>query len=361
MQVNFYDVKPDTAGKTVLSANVNDALCARFGSTLRRLGLADGAKSVVLDAQFADANDGIGFMISQLAFLEPQMYEQVYADLFFDKVVPIRTDIPEWANQYQYISYNSATRGKFIGSHAGDLPTTAMERMLHGTNFGYGGLSLSYALDDMRKAVHLGMNLDSEQAQVAYRGAKEHQQDVVFYGDSHLNITGFLNNESVRTKTSKLASETASVKELADEINKAISEIWVKSNQAFLPDTVCMNSALYARLAQEILPDMAVPMTALQYLQRNNLYTQTAGGAQLQIIPMPHLSAENMKAHGLTAKTTMVVYCKNPRFLTSFMPIAPRFIAPQPKGLEIITPMEYKFGGTEFRYPLSAMYVRFAD
>ncbi len=358
MQCKLYDVK--TVGtETSVHAKVNDALVERFGSALRRLGMNDG--ELVIDHNFADAGDGIGFMISQLAYLEPQMYEQVYADLFFDKVVPIRTDIPEWANTYNYISYNSATRGKFVGAHGADLPTTAMERMLHGANFGYGGLSLSYALDEMRKAVHLGMNLDSEQAQVAYRGAKEHQQDVVFYGDSALNITGFLNNEHVRTKTSKNATKTASVKDLADDINGAISEIWTQSNQAFLPDTVCMNSALYARLAQEMLPNMAVPMTALQYLQKNNLFTQLSGGAALQIIPMPHLAADVMKSHGLTAKTTMVVYCKNPRFVTSFMPIAPRFIAPQAKGLEIITPMEYKFGGTEFRYPLSAMYVRFAD
>lgn len=358
MQANLYDVKT-VGNETAIHAKIGDALASRFGSALRHLGMNDG--EIVLDQNFNDAGDGIGFMISQLAYLEPTMYEQTYADLFFDKVVPIRTDIPEWANTYNYISYNSATRGKFVGAHGADLPTTALERMLHGANFGYGGLSLSYALDEMRKAVHLGMNLDSEQAQVAYRGAKEHQQEVVFYGDSSMNMTGFLNNEHVRVMTSKLATASATVTELADVVNSAINKIWKDSKQAYLPDTVCMDSALYARLAVERLSDTTNPITALEYLTRFNLYSQLSGGARLQIIPMPHLAADEMKAHDLTAKTTMVVYCKNPRFVTSFMPIAPRFIAPQAKGLEIITPMEYKFGGTEFRYPLSAMYVRFAD
>lgn len=356
--MKLYDLK--TVGDNLVAeAQLSDHMRKRFGTALRMMGFNDAAP-MSFDAQFMDAPTGAGFMISQLAWLEQKMFEVPYADLFFDQVVPIRTDIPEWADQYQYISYNSTTRGKFIGSHAQDLPTTALERTLHSTNFGYGGLSLAYSLDDMRKAVHLGMNLDAEQAEVAYRGAREHQQDVVFYGDSHLNITGFFNNPYVKTKTSKVALETADIKTIVDEINTVINQIWMSTNQRFLPDTICVPTALFARLTTMILKDLAVPMKGMEYLKKNNLYFERTGG-DLQVIPMPQLAGTEMKKHGLTAKNTIVVYAKDSRYVMSFMPIAPRFIAPQALGTEIRTPMEYKIGGTEWRYPQSAMYLTFAD
>lgn len=331
--------------------NLSDGIAYRFG-------IAD--KKVEFNTDFNDAASGIGFMISQLAYLEQTMYEVPYADLFFDQVVPIRTDIPEWANNYQYISYDSAAQGKFIGSHAKDLPTSALERKIHTTNLAYGGLSLTYSLDDMRKTQHLGMNLEAEQAIASYRGAREHQQRVVFYGDAAHGMTGFLNNPNVGTYTANINPKTASVDSIADQINTVINKIWVDSNQRFVPDTVCLDSATFARLSVMRMSETVPVISALEYLAKYNLYTARTG-QKLQFIPMPQLSADEMKANGLTAKTTMVVYAKNPTNLVSFMPIAPRFIAPQAVGLEIVTPMEYKIGGTEWRYPQSAMYVNFAE
>lgn len=335
-----------------VNAQISDAIAERFG-------IAD--SQVSFDTRFNDATSGLGFMISQLAYLEQKMYERKYANLFFDKCVPIVTgEVPEWANNVNYISYDSSVKGKFIGSHAKDLPTVAIERQMHSANLGYGGLSLRYSLDEMRKAQHLGMNLDAEQAVIAYRGAREHQQHVVFYGSAPEGIRGFLNNADVTVTTSELALASATIETLVDEVNKAISEVWVNSNQAFLPNTICLPSELYSKLANLRLTDTAQVMSGLKYLKEFSLYKEQTG-ADPEVIPMPQLSAKNMGAEGLTAKNTLVVYDKNPSNLSAWMPIAPRFIAPQAEGLEIITPMEYKISGTEFRYPQSAMYLRLAD
>lgn len=356
--MKLYDYKTE-GNRLCIETQLSDNIRKRLGSSLRLMGFNDAAP-LMLDATLMDGPSGMAFMISQLGYLEQTMYEVPYADLFFEQVIPIKTDLPEWADQYQYISYNSTTRGKFIGSHAKDLPTVALERKLHSANMGYGGLSLEYSLDDMRKAIHLGMNLDTEQAEASYRGYKEHHQDVAFYGDSNLNIYGFLNNEYVKKKTSKAALETADVKTIVDEINLAMNQIWIDSKQRFLPNTICVPSVLFTKLTTTILKDMAVPMKGMEYLKKNNLYFERTGG-NLQVIPMPQLAGDEMKKHGLTAKNTVVIYDKNPRNLISFLPIAPRFIAPQPVGNEILTPMEYKIGGTEWRYPQSAMYLTFAD
>lgn len=334
----------------IQKVTLSDSIAERFEKT-----------EVQFNTNFHDAhNDGIGFMISQLAYLESEMYSVPYADIVFDKVVPIKTDVPDWASNVNYLSYNSAVKGQFIGSHAKDLPSVALQKGIHNVNLGYGGLSLNYSLDDMRKAAHLGLNLDATQAQEAYRGAREHQQRVVLYGDAERAMKGFIGNSDVGTTTSSLATATASATELVDAINGVISEIWVDSKQRFLPNTICIDSKLYARLAQTRLGDVVGIYSALQYIKKNSIFTDRTG-QELEIIPMPQLMASEMKAAGFQEKPQMVIYDKSPVNLSAFMPIAPRFIAPQAEGLEIITPMEYKISGTEFRYPKSARYIKFAS
>ena len=169
---------------------------------------------------------------------------------------------------------------------------------------------------------------------------------------------GFLNHPEVAVANSQVALGTASIDALVDEVNKYIGEVWTNSNQRFLPNTLCLDSQTYARLATYRLKDTAQAISGLQYLKQNNLFKDQTN-QDLQIVPMPHLSAENMAKTGVGEKARMVIYDKNDNNLSSWMPIAPRFIAPQAEGLEIVTPMEYKFSGTEFRYPHSAMYVEF--
>ena len=327
---------------------INDGIAKRFGIE----------SEITFNAAMNDAESGIAFMISQLAHLETKAFETPYADIIFQKVVPILTDAPEWATNVNYISYDSTARGKFIGASARDLGTSAIERQIHSVNVAYGGLSLVYSLDDLRKAIALGMNLDAEQARIAFRGAQEHQQDVVLFGDEKRGMQGFLNHDQVALANSSKSLATVSVSELVDEVNTYISEVWTNSNQRFLPNTLCIDSKTYARLANARLNDTAHVMTGLEFLKQYNLF-KVQTNQDLQIIPMPHLSAENLNKNGVGEKARMVIYDKNDSNVASWMPIAPRFIAPQATGLEIVTPMEYKFSGTEFRYPGSAMYVEF--
>ena len=79
-------------------------------------------------------------------------------------------------------------------------------------------------------------------------------------------------------------------------------------------------------------------------------------------MPLPQLLGAQMKALGgqTNAYDRMVAYEKNPENLVAYMPIAPRFVAPQYRGLQVVTPMEYKISGTEFRYPGAAAYCDFS-
>lgn len=332
---------------------INDALAERFGMNNGK------GFSRTVNATMNDADSGIAFMVSQVAYLEQQMYEVPYADIVFEQLVPMVTNVPEGIQAINYRSYDGATMGKFLGAKSDDLPTVTAEAKIHTVPVSYGGMLVSYSLDELRTAAYTGFNLDEAQANMAYRGSREHQQKVVFFGDEERGMSGLLNHPNVTVSNGTVDWDGASTtpEQIVNEINKFIGQVWTTSKQRFLPNTVLIPGSRYEMLNSTKM-NAASDVSALTYLQRNNLYTRRTG-MTLNIEPLPQLEAAELSAAGVSNsnKDRMVVYTRDIMNLKAWMPIAPRFVAPQYKGLKIETPMEYKISGTEFIYPTSAMYV----
>ena len=333
--------------KKIISVAISDAYADRFGVQ----------SSLQYNKNLTDAESGVAFMISQLAYVEPKLYETPYADIVFDSLVPIDTSVPEWIDTVNYRSYDGATVGKFIGSAAKDLPSVALQAQIHTVQLGYAGLSCKYSLDELRKTSALNMPIDQTQMKLAYRGSREHKQNIVLFCDSKRGMYGLHNHTNVTKTNSAVNWNTASADEILNDVNSALADVWTDSNQRFMPNTLLLDTKRYVKLANTRLNDVT-SQTILEFIQQKNICTMQTG-VKLDIRPLPQLLAANMNAAGVENKDRMVVYQKSPENLVAYMPIAPRFIAPQYNGLEVVSPMEYKISGTEFRYPTCAEYVTF--
>lgn len=334
--------------KNLITVAISDAIAQRFG-------VQPGERQI--SAYLGDAESGVAFMISQIAYLEQQIYEVKYADIVFDQLVPMETNIPEGAASVAYRSYDGATIGKFLGARADDIPLVAAEAQVHTVQLGYSGIGTKYSLDEARTAALAGMPLDAAQARIAYRGARMHQQNVVLFGDASRGMYGLLNHPNVTKTNSTVDWATADIDAIVGEINDAISTVWVNSKQRFLPNTLLIDGARYAKLVNRKISE-AGNVSALKYLMENNLY-KVQTNKDLEIRPIPHVAADVLAANGVSngGKARMVAYEKHIDNLKAYMPIPPRFVAPQLINLHIITPMEYKNSGTEFIYPTSAIYI----
>lgn len=330
--------------KTLISVEVSDAYAERFGID----------KNLTFSSKMMDAESGVAFMISQLAYLEPKLYKTLYADIFFEYLVPMNTNIAEWAETVNYRSFDGVTMGKFIGASADDLPSVATNYELHTVNLGYAGLSVQYSLDELRKSVVTGESIDATQMRTAYRGAKEHQQKIVFFGDKKRKMYGLFNHPNVTKTNSSLDWNTAEPDKILSDVNALITDIWQDSNQRFMPNTLLIDTKRYALLANTRL-NVVTNDTILDFIKRKNIAT-IERGTDLDIRPIPFLMAKNMKANGCDEKDMMMAYEKSEENLVAYMPIVPRFIAPQYHNLMVKIPMEYKISGTEFRYPTCAGY-----
>lgn len=294
-------------------------------------------------------DDGMGFYISQLASLESKIYEAKYTNINFAEMIPIKTDIPEWSDTWDYISYDAVTLGKFIGSSADDLPSVSLSANKTTVPIGYAGNSFDYSLDELRKTQQLRIPVDATKGRAAFRGSQEHSQRVAYFGDASRNMTGLFNNPNLALDNSTADWDTATGQEIVDDMNSLLIKVWIDSANTHLPNALALDSTRFATISSRRM-DSGTDTTIMQFFMQNNLYFTTTG-QQLRIFPRLQL-----KGAGAGGKDRMMAYELMDDNLGMCNPIPWRALAPQFKGLNIKVPCEYKLSGVEFRYPFSAAY-----
>lgn len=308
--------------------------------------------SVTVDANVSkwtiDA-DGMSFYVSQLSYLESKWYESKYTAINFDELVPVNTSIPEWADDWEYMSFDGVTLGKFIGSSADDLPRIAVAGNKSKVPIGYAGNSFEYSLDELRKSQQMNLPLDATYGKLANRGAQEHTQRVAYFGDIDRNMTGLFNNPNLALDNSTVNWSTATGQEIVADMNSLGVKVWVDSANTHLPDTWVIDSNRYAQITEQRM-DSGTDTTVYEFFLKNNIYTAVTGRAP-KVVPRLQL-----KGAGVASADRMMAYELNDENLSMANPIPWRPLAPQPQGLNINIPCEYKISGVEFRYPFSGAY-----
>lgn len=337
MKRNTYTI--DAAAAEKLGRNVGEQIT-----------FADGLPTV---------DDGLGFYISQLANLEARIYEAKYTYINFAELIPVQTDVPEWADSWDYISYDGVTLGKFIGSSADDLPNVALSANKSSVPIGYAGNMYDYSLDELRKSQQLRIPLDTTKARLAFRGAQEHTQRVAYFGDAKRNMTGLFNNPNLALSNSTLNwyDPATTGTAICNDMNSLLESVWINSKNVHLPNSIVLDAARFAFIARTPMSATFPQQTILEYFKRNNLYTSITG-RDLPVFSRLQLSASELAANGVSNgnKDRMMAYELNDENLAMQAPIPWRSLAPQMKNLMILVPCEYKISGTEFRYPFSGAY-----
>ena len=315
------------------------------------------ARQVQVPEMVTDADGGAAFYISQLAGLETRLYAVPYADITYLKDIGLTTDIPEYATHWNYRSYDGVTLGKFIGANASDLPRVAQSAQLHKVELGYAGVECHYSLDELRTTSAQNMPIDSMQSELAYRGSEEHSQRVAYFGDTARGMAGLFNNTNVTTTSPTKAYSAMTGQELFDAVNDPIFTVMKLSKYFHIPNTVLMFPDLWKLMNGKLMSGYT-DRTVMEHFQLNNAATLQTGQPIRIEVRFQLSSAERIAAgEGASAKDRVVIYEKNDRNLALAKPIPFRLLAPQLHGLGITVPAEYKISGTEFRYPLSAIYL----
>lgn len=315
--------------------------------------------SVTFDSRLPTVDDGLGFMISQLAYLESKWYEAKYPEVNFGELVDVNTETPEWADSVDFRMYDGVTMGKFIGANADDLPRVAASAKLFSAKIGYGGNEFEYSLDELRKSAHLNLPLDNTLAKMARRGAEEHTQRVVYFGDAERGMTGLFNNPNVPVDNSLLDwfDPATTPLDIFEDLNDILSEVYTNTKGVHTANTLVLPANRWTYIVRTPMSETIPDVTILDYLKKNNVYTARTG-LPLNVFTRFQLTQEELakNINGYSDGDIVLAYDKSPENLETHIPMFWRPTAPQPRGLKIVIPAEYKASGVQWRYPMSGVY-----
>lgn len=328
---------------------IDAAIAYQIGRDSNEISFNDGLPTV---------DDGLAFYISQLANLESRIYEAKYTSINFEELIPVQTDVPEWADSWDYISYDAVTLGKFIGSSADDLPNVALSANKSSVPIGYAGNMYDYSLDELRKSQQTRIPIDTTKARAAFRGAQEHTQRVAYFGDAKRGMSGMFNNPNLALSNSTLDwfDPATTGDQIVADMNQLLTDVWVDSANVHLPNAMVLDARRFALIATRRMGTIT-DRTILEYFKMNNLYTSITG-RDLPVFSRLQLSAAQLAANGVSNgnKDRMMAYELNDENLAMQVPIPWRSLAPQMHNLMVKIPCEYKISGVEFRYPFSGAY-----
>lgn len=297
----------------------------------------------------------LAFVEGQLAHVEEQVYTIEYEDIQYPDLVPIDTSADEWADTVLYYSMDGYGKAGWIGDKVSDIPLVSQAMAQHHTAVELAGIGYDYGLVEVQRARRLGMNLETDKAQLARRVSEEEIDRVALYGDAIKGFSGLTSYPGVPVTAAPngaSGSPNWSQKtgdEIVADANKLIVGVYTGTRRRSLADTLLLPTDQLQLLATRTIEGTAI--TLYQHLMENNLYTMRTG----RELTIRDVSGLESAGAGGTARA--VAYANQERALKMHVPMPLDFLDVQIVGLRYIVPGVFRIGGLDWRLPLEGAYL----
>lgn len=313
-----------------------------------------------------DSQQALGFLVQQTSYIEAEVYRIQYPDIIYPQLVPIDTSANEWTKSITYFSIDKVGAADWFHGAATDMRLADVNRETFQQGIEMAGIGYRYTLEEVGQAMMVpGTNLTSERAESARRAYEEFMDKLVRFGSTtnplsapgNKGFTGLFNNVNV-TRVDAIADGTGSsalwTAKTADQqvrdIQGALTGVYEGSNTVEMADTLLLpisaiNTLSITRVAN-------TPMTALQYMAMNNLYTFTTNQ------PLMIRGVIGLDTAGAGGVGRMVAYRRDPRVLKLHVPMVHRFLPIWQTGpITWDVPGIFRTGAVEIRRPGAVRYI----
>jgi hypothetical protein len=319
----------------------------------------------------ADASEGMAFLVSQLAYTEAQTYERDYQDVQYRDLIPVTSEAGPAASTVRYQVFDKVGQGKRIESGSKDIPYSDVSGAAVEIGVVSGGAGYRYSQLELLQAAQMIRPLPASRMEAAVEMAERHLNSVALLGEQSTltgqgKFLGLLNQDISQSSnpsqymvagtngTTGLTGvwntpATATFDKVLADVNLGILQFWNNSNNTLLPDTFGVATACFTALATRY--NSLGTRTLLQLLEESNLMTARTG-KKLNIVPIYQANTA-----GVNGATRCVLYVNDPRRIVMHVPMAHRFLAPQPEGLDVSVPGWYRYAGVNLRYSYAMVYM----
>lgn len=303
-----------------------------------------------------DAQQALGFAVSQTAYIETQVYKTVYPDVQYANLIPVDTSAPEWAKSVTYYSSDMEGRAGWFHHYAKDIHVADVNRTKNEVGIELADIGYRYTLEELGQAMMVpGTNLTVDRAEAAVRAYEEFVDDLALRGKAEKGFNGLINYPGITTVLAGIeAAHTVWNLKTADailaDVNNALTGVYVDSLTVELADTLLLPVAAQTLIATKRIPDTAI--TVLDFLTRYNVYTMQTGR------PLTIRGVRGLETAGAGGSGRMVAYRRDPGVLKMHIPMPHRFLPIWQTGpLVFDIPGIFRVGGVEIRRPKSVRYV----
>lgn len=301
----------------------------------------------------------LGFLTSQLSYIEPQVNEIQYPDVQYPLLVPVDTSASEWAKSITYYSSDKVGKAGWFHAKAKDIHIADVDRARNEVGVEMADIGYRYDIEEIGTALLENRNLTVDKAAAAKRAYEEFVDDLALRGATEKNLAGIINypgitiiNAADVTGAFGTSSNWAekSPDQILEDINFALIGVWSNSLTVEMADTILLPLTALSILASRRLGD--TNMTILDFIATKNVVTLQTGR------PILIRGVRGLETAGVDGVGRMIVYRRDPAVLKMHIPMPHRFFPPfHSAPLVYDIPGVFRVAGVEVRRPGAFRYV----
>jgi hypothetical protein len=306
--------------------------------------------------RMVDAQQALGFAVSQTAYIEQQVYETQYPEIQYPALIPTDTSANEWAKSVTYYSSDKVGRAGWFHHYAKDIHIADVERTKNEVGIEMADIGYRWTLEELGQAMMIpNTNLSADRAAAAVRAYEEFMDDIALRGKPEKNMEGIIDYTGITAtlasiETGNTTWDTKSADAIIADVNNALTGIYVESLQVEMADTILLPVAAMTLIATKRIPDTSISI--LDYLTTKNVYTQITG-QRLTI-----RAVRGLETAGQGGSGRMVAYRRTPDVIKMHIPMTHRFLPVWQTGpLVFDVPGIFRVAGVEIRRPKAVRYV----
>ncbi len=298
-----------------------------------------------------DTNQLQSFLVNQLAFTEAEVYTKQFRRRAFRNVLDIKADGGMWANEIRYETQGRKGKAKRHNPNSGDIPTADTEYGERSVPVENGAIGYRYNIQELAASIQLGRSLATDKADAAREAFEDHMNEVSMDGESPFPSFFAFSGVTVSTITGTGWDGMTGAAIFA-QLNAEIIAYVVANGENTFPNRMALDITRLGKLSRPMSDTNPNGDTILTYFLKNNF--SKINGVDLEMVSVPEAAGK-----GGSGKDRAVLYNKNPRSARFQIPVPLMFLAPQLKGLQVIVPGFYRYGGVEFTRVKEVRYIDF--
>lgn len=296
--------------------------------------------------QFAQLNnvalreDQSVFSARQLEHVKAQIYSKKYPPMVGLTLVPIASDVPEWAETIVYRSYDQVGMAKVIANYADDLPradVTGTEVTLRVKDIGD---SYGYNVNELRASAALGEPLSTRKGNAARRAITVKLNQIAMVGDKQYGLQGLLTHPNIGITTLPSGKEwsNASAKEMLYDLNALWNAIRIQSSGIHTANRLTLSPQLLGYASSAYL---------------NNTTMTAMGAFRSQHPNIQILEAPEFAGAGTGGKDLIFIGEFDAMNASLELPMPFNQLSAQARNLELVVPCLARTAGVAVHYPLA--------